>query len=40
MVDLILAAFVAATFAGGFWCGRRLPSRAALVERLKQPFKK
>ena len=40
MVDLILAVFVAATFAGGFWCGRTIPSLTAMLERCKQALKK
>jgi hypothetical protein len=36
MVDLILATFVVATFAGGFWCGARFGSFKAMTARARE----
>lgn len=40
MVDLLLASVVLAIFAAGFWCGRCMPTRAALSARVKRVFSK
>lgn len=39
MIDLILLAFVLAVFAGGFWCGQKFRTRAAMFAAIKGWFK-
>jgi hypothetical protein len=39
MLDLILATFVAAVFSGGFWCGQKFRTVAAMKAALLNLFK-